>query len=247
MLILLSILLIIAVTVLVLLTRKEEKYRLKNLNKDDINKINILMIGNSFILKNNMHKILQEMLGSQYSVDVIAKPAYSLKRHLQNPQLEQALKNKKYQYVVMQEKSSIPIKFPERLSKNFGDMIKYISQYQQAWIPVIYETYGRCYISDPNPLLTQTMIDDAYENVSEEYNAKLAKVGEAFLKFRVMDKFEVTDSILFNCKRKYVIHPTQMGSILTAMVFYRLFTDNLIQGQGPDKILEVFREIVNNM
>ena len=187
--------------------------------------INILMIGNSFIYKNSMWKTLQTMLGSKYSIDRAAAPSLSLRGHIRQGDLSKILTGKRYDYIVLQENSGIPIKTPDKLAGNVERMISYINKYQpMGWKPILYETYSRCYTKDTNPERTQMVIDKAFRQASISNGCAVAEVGKAFMKFRQLSDFQVTDPILFNCTDKDVSHPSEMGSILTALVFYRLLT-----------------------
>lgn len=209
--------------------QNQESYRyMYETDSNPSDKINILMIGNSFIYKNSMWKTLQTMLGSKYNVDRAAFPSISLKQHISKGDLAKILSSKRYDYIVLQEKSGIPIKTPENLSENVGRMISYINKYQpMGWKPVLYETYSRCYLQDPNPEKTQLAIDRAFRYASiSNGDCAVAEVGRAFMKFRLTDDFKITDPILFNCTDKDTSHPSELGSLLTALVFYRFFTSN---------------------
>lgn len=195
-----------------------------NYNYIDTNPIKILMIGNSFITKNDMWKTLQTLLGDKYSVEVIAPPSASLKEHRKSGGLLSTLVSNRFDYIVLQEKSINPLRYPDRLPRTVAKMINYINKYQtKGWIPVLYETYSKCYI-DSNPLQNQKIISRAYEVAGSQNKCPVAKVGEAFMKFRLLGSYQITDPILLKCTNKDATHPTEMGSLLTALVFYRLFT-----------------------
>ena len=211
--------------------RSDTKYKyISNSLLEKSETINVLMIGNSFVYKNSMWKTLQTLLGSKYNIDRAAAPSLSLKQHREQGDLVPILTSKRYDYIILQEKSIIPMKYPERLSNNITKTIEYINKYQpQGWIPILYETYSRCYKYDPNPDITQQIISAAYEKAGLDNKCPVAKVGDSFIKFRLLDSFDITDPILLKCTEKDNIHPTDMGSLLTSLVFYKMLTGKSAQ------------------
>ena len=212
--------------------------------------LKILMVGNSFITKNNMWKILQSMLGSEYYIQVIAPPSASLKQHRQSGGLITTLITNRWDYIVLQEKSINPLRYPERLPRTIGKMIKYINNYQiMGWIPVLYETYSKCYIQSGDPEGDQQIISQAYQQAGKENKCPVAKVGQAFMKFRLLDQYDITDPILLRCTKDDSTHPTTMGSLLTALVFYSLFTGREA-ASAPierDDLILIFMDIVDSL
>lgn len=239
----LTIVIILCIITAILYRKNNELYRynyISNSTQRKLQTINILMVGNSFIYKNSLWKTIQKLLdstGLNYTIERAAAPSLSLKQHRDNGKLEPILRAKRYDYIILQEKSMIPLKYPDRLSGNVQKMIEYINQYQPpGWIPILYETYSKCYRSDLDPLGGQIIISKAYEKAARDNNCALAKVGDAFMKFRLLDSFDITDPILLKCTEKDTIHPSEMGSVLSAMVFYRLIVGKSI---GPDQVIAV--------
>src|SRR5688572_27055651 len=92
--------------------------------------IKMLFIGNSFTQRNNMPGLLADMAASRnvcVEYDLISAGGASLRSHWNAGRAAKAIKAGRYDYVMLQEQSTLPIKNAERMGENvrlFDESIK---------------------------------------------------------------------------------------------------------------------------
>lgn len=176
----------------------------------------ILMLGNSFTYYHNMPEILAELMHAE--VVSHTRGGAQLSEQL-NSETEmgartlKALASEKWNYVVMQEQSILPVKSPTSFLRSAEGLCRLI--HKNGAKPVFYATWayreGSAKLSG-TPYSYQEMDDAlyrAYHQAAKENNALIADVGRAFTSLRgILSLYEQADDY----------HPTQAGSTLAAGV-----------------------------
>jgi hypothetical protein len=178
--------------------------------------IRILFIGNSFTARNNLPGLIAQMAatrGKSMQHDLISAGGASLRAHWNAGKALKAIKNGHYEYVVLQEQSTLPIKNAKRMHENvrlFDEAIK-----GAGAKTVLYMTWARKHAPE-----SQKAITDAYFSIGQELNAAVIPVGVVWQRFlRKHDQ-----PILHDRDQS---HPTLAGSYLAACVFLTvLFSEN---------------------
>ena len=169
----------------------------------------VLFIGNSFTARNNVPGLvaqLAESRGKLLQHRLISAGGASLRMHWNKGLAQKALQQTHYDYVVLQEQSTLPIKNPLRMHENirlFDEEIK-ASGAQTA----LYLTWAR-----QNAPETQKAITNAYMTIGEELGAAIVPVGIAWQNF--IRKY--SHPVLHDADKS---HPSLAGSYLAACVFF---------------------------
>jgi hypothetical protein len=176
----------------------------------------ILFVGNSFTARNNVPGMLAALAaarGRTVEHKLISAGGASLKMHWNKGDALNALQHTKYDYVVLQEQSTLPVKNAARMKDN-------VRLFAGAVVAsgaklVLYLTWARSHAPE-----SQKAITDAYTSIGKELGAIVVPVGEAWK--RVLNK--AGHPILHD---KDQSHPSLAGSYLAACVFLAtLFEEN---------------------
>lgn len=178
--------------------------------------INLLFIGNSFTQRNNLPGLLADLAaarGLSLTHDLISAGGASLRRHWNEGRAAAAIASGGYDYVVLQEQSTLPVKNAKRMAENvrlFDDAIK-----RAGSQTVLYMTWARQHAPE-----TQQAITDAYNTIGNELGAIVIPVGLAWQSFLASHDQPVLHD-------RDQSHPTLAGSYLAACVFLAaLFNQN---------------------
>ena len=169
----------------------------------------ILFIGNSFTARNNVPALLAQLAesrGIQVQHQLISAGGASLRMHWNKGDAQKAMEQTLYDYVVLQEQSTLPVKNATRMHENvrlFDDAIK-ASGAKMA----LYLTWARQNAPD-----AQQVITSAYTTIGEELGATVIPVGVAWQNFIRTHKSPVLHD-------KDGSHPSVAGSYLAACVFF---------------------------
>ncbi len=170
----------------------------------------ILYIGNSFTQRNNLPGLLAELAaerGLNIDHELISRGGASLRTHWNSGQAARAIESGGYDYVVLQEQSTLPVKNAARMSENirlFDERIR-----QAGSKTVLYMTWARQHAPD-----SQQAITDAYRTIGQELGAIVVPVGQVWQSFLARyDQPELHD--------RDQSHPTLAGSYLAACVFLK--------------------------
>lgn len=169
----------------------------------------ILFIGNSFTARNNVPQLIAQMAGAcgkQFDHRLIQAGGASLRMHWNKGDAQRAIRETRFDYVVLQEQSTLPAKNPQRMHENirlFDEAIK-----DSGAKTALYLTWAR-----QNAPETQSAITNAYTTIGEELGAKVVPVGIAWQNF--LRKH--TQPVLHD---KDQSHPSLAGSYLAACVFF---------------------------
>ena len=171
--------------------------------------LNVLFIGNSFTARNDLPGLiarLAEAGGHHLQHQLISVGGASLRTHWNKGHAQNRIKEDDFDYVVLQEQSTLPVKNATRMHEN----VRLFDEVIRAAGPrtALYMTWARQHAQE-----TQRAITEAYESISREIGATAVPVGFAWQNFLARCR-----SPLLHDKDKS--HPTLAGSYLAACVFY---------------------------
>jgi hypothetical protein len=185
--------------------------------------INILFIGNSFTQRNQLPELLAGLSsarGLRINHELISVGGASLRSHWNAGRAAQAIETGGYDYIVLQEQSTLPVKNPKRMAENvrlFDELIKRVGSRT-----VLYMTWARQHAPE-----SQQAITDAYQVIGDELGAIVVPVGLAWQRF-----LATHDTPALHDRDKS--HPTLAGSYLAACVFLAvLVRENPVGLAGP--------------
>jgi hypothetical protein len=170
--------------------------------------VNILFIGNSFTQRNDLPGLIATMAAERevcIQQELISAGGASLRMHWNAGRAAQAIATGRYNYVVLQEQSTLPVKNAERMAENvqlFHEVIK-----QAGSKTVLYTTWARQHSPE-----SQKAITDAYNSVGKKIGAIVVPVGSAWAKFIAGDD----RPLLYDHDQS---HPSLTGSYFAACVF----------------------------
>jgi len=186
-------------------------------------KMRILFIGNSFTARNNLPDLIAQLAasrGRQLQHQLISAGGASLRMHWNKGEAQKAIEHTHYDYVVLQEQSTLPLKNPQRFHENirlFDQAIK-----AAGAKTALYLTWAR-----QNAPETQPAITDAYIAIGEELGARIIPVGVAWQHFIRQHR----SPVLHDQDRS---HPTLAGSYLAACVFFAVLFGESPAGISSD-------------
>jgi hypothetical protein len=170
--------------------------------------IDILFIGNSFTQRNDLPKLIDEMAEARdlcVKHELISAGGASLRTHWNAGRAAKSISVGGYDYVVLQEQSTLPAKNSKRMAENirlFDEAIK-----QAGSKTVLFMTWARQHTPE-----AQQAIADAFNSIGEELVAIVVPVGLAWQRF--LSKHD--RPVLHDHDQS---HPTLAGSYLAACVF----------------------------
>ena len=170
---------------------------------------NILFIGNSFTARNDVPGMIAQLAaarGYQLQHQLISAGGASLRMHWNKGEAQQAMNQTRYDYVVLQEQSTLPIKNAARMHENvrlFDQAIR-----ESGAKTALYLTWARQNVPEAQEAITK-----AYTTVGEELDATVIPVGVAWQNFLRQNHSPVLHD-------KDLSHPTLAGSYLAACVFF---------------------------
>ncbi len=183
----------------------------------------ILFIGNSFTARNNLPDLVAQLAaarGQQLQHQLIQTGGASLRMHWNKGEAQRAIEQTRYDYVVLQEQSTLPLKNPQRFHENvrlFDQAIK-----AAGAKTALYLTWAR-----QNAPETQAAITDAYTAIGEELGARIIPAGIAWENFlRKQPSLPLHD--------KDQSHPALAGSYLAACVFFAVLFGETPVGIASD-------------
>ena len=168
----------------------------------------MLFIGNSFTARNNLPHLIAQLaaeLGITADTTLLSMGGASLRMHWNKGLAPKAIADGKFDYVVLQEQSTLPVKNAARMRDNvllFDEAIKAAGSKT-----VLYMTWARKHSPDHQKLIT-----DAYESIGREIGATVVPVGKIWWQFMAKN-----DSPALHDKDQS--HPTLAGSYLAACAF----------------------------
>jgi hypothetical protein len=166
-----------------------------------------LVIGNSFTQRNDLPGLLAQLASARslsISHDLLSVGGASLRTHWNAGKAAKMIATGSYDYVVLQEQSTLPVKNPQRMAENvrlFDEAIK-----QAGSQTVLYMTWARQHAPE-----SQAKITDAYNVIGIELGSTVVPVGLVWQSFLA----EHDRPVLYDRDQS---HPTLAGSYLAACV-----------------------------
>jgi len=174
-------------------------------------KLSVLFIGNSHTYLNYMPRMLLALVdaedrGFELIVDQCTGEGASLEWHWKNPPSRDAITAKRWDYVVLQDRSGGPLEEPDSFARHAGLLDAEIRR--QAARTILYMTWA-----NRNRPETQAVLADVYSMTAHKLGALLAPVG---LAWQAVRRIEAD----FDLHHRDGRHANYSGSYLTACVFY---------------------------
>ena len=172
-----------------------------------------LFIGNSFTARNDLPEVIERLAaagGARFVSQLISAGGASLNRHWNAGKAVQAIKSGDFDYVVLQEQSTRPIKNPRLMHESLRLYDPVIREAGSKM--ALYLTWARKHAPAPQ---AQQAINDAYTSIARELDATVVPVGIAWQRFlaahdgRPPIELHAPDGS----------HPSLAGSYLAACVF----------------------------
>ena len=211
----------------------------QNQQATEINPMKVLFIGNSYTHYNNMPEIFGKIAKSKkIKIDVAmnAKSNHTFKMHCQRPELFEAIKTKKWDYVVLQGFSR-ELMFEKSIIDTatipyFKRIMDSVYANHSCTNVLLYMTWGykNGFSQNLEPLTYDEMsnnIHSGYKYLSELYDLSIVPIGEIWRSFRKNNP----EIELYQDDGQ---HPNLTGSYLIASGFYSaIFKSNPNGGYIP--------------
>jgi len=170
--------------------------------------IKVLFIGNSFTARNDLPGMITQIAaacGKSIQHRLIFAGGASLRAHWNAGKAIKELQTGRYDYVVLQEQSTLPVKNAIRMHENVRLFDEAITK--SGAKTILYLTWARQHSPE-----SQKAITDAYTSIGKELEATIVPVGVAWQKF--IRKY--SKPVLHDRDQS---HPTLAGTYLAACVF----------------------------
>eukprot|EP00164_Ancoracysta_twista_P019642 GFYU01034654.1.p1 GENE.GFYU01034654.1~~GFYU01034654.1.p1 ORF type:complete len:317 (-),score=54.95 GFYU01034654.1:17-967(-) len=182
-----------------------------------------LFLGNSFTKWNGLAEQIQSLLESG-PTDVrlkeymqITPGGCSLKTHLNKS--SDAISDQPWQWIVLQEQSTKPIKSQGKFFEASKDMCDMIRSRQSKVKIIFYMTWPRANANEED----SELLLSSYETIARETSSLLAPVGRAWIAVRRSHP----DINLYAADGS---HPSPLGTYLAALVFYSVLSGKPCSG-----------------
>ena len=169
----------------------------------------VLFIGNSFTARNDLPGMIAALAaaaGGRLEHRLVSVGGASLRTHWNKGEAAAAIRGGRYDYIVLQEQSTLPVKNAARMHENvrlFDGVIR-----AAGAKTALYLTWARRHAP-----AAQKAITDAYQSIGRELGATVVPAGVAWERFLAAhDRPALHD--------KDESHPTVAGSYLAACVFF---------------------------
>ena len=185
--------------------------------------LNVLFIGNSFTARNDVPGLIATMAagrGHRMTSRLLSIGGASLRQHWNKGIAPAAIRSEKYDTVVLQEQSTLPVKNAGRMHENVRQFDGPVREARARM--VLYLTWARRH----SPA-SQAAITEAYASIGRELGATVVPAGVAGERV-LRDHPEIT------LHDKDQSHPTLAGSYLAACVFFAvLFGESPVGAEAP--------------
>jgi hypothetical protein len=168
-------------------------------------RLNVLFIGNSFTARNDLPHLVAHMAdaaGAHLDHELLSIGGASLRTHWNKGEATKRIASGKFDYVVLQEQSTLPIKNPLRMREN---VLLFDAAIRKAKSKTaLYMTWARAHAP-----ATQALITQAYTTIGKEIAATIIPAGLAWQRALAEPKHPVLHD-------RDGSHPTLAGSYLAA-------------------------------
>jgi hypothetical protein len=174
--------------------------------------LKVLFIGNSFTARNDLPGLIARLAETRdkgLEHRLISAGGASLRTHWNAGEALKAIQGGRYDHVVLQEQSTLPVKNAKRMHENVRLVDEAIKAAGAR--TVLYMTWAR-----RNAPESQQAITDAYTSIGRELGATVVPVGLAWQRFLGKHDQPVQHD-------KDQSHPSLAGSYLAACVFLAVF------------------------
>jgi hypothetical protein len=200
--------------------------------------VRILFIGNSYTARNQLPRLVADLAAAaaharRVHTEAVVAGGASLRRHWNAGIAQRALTNGTWDFVVLQEQSTLPLKNPQRYHDNVRLFVGAIAAHGAR--TALYLTWSRRTAPD-----TQDAITDAVRRIAAEVKALVVPVGCAWQRAgREMPELQL-----------YVedgSHPSAAGSFLAACVFHVALFDEAVSGDAVADALRLDRALARKL
>ena len=184
--------------------------------------LHVLFIGNSYTYFNNLPKLLESIAGSQKTgrrieTEVLVSGGKTLQWHWENKRAIEAIRKGGWDFVVLQEHSTLGKIVPAGGAPEINDPATYFEFAEKfngeitkaGARTVLYATWARDGFPEQ-----QRRLDDAFTRLAQKLDAAIVPAGLAW----TVARLEAPSIQLHMPDRS---HPTMAGSYLNALLFYR--------------------------
>ncbi len=207
----------------------------------------ILFIGNSFTRRNDLPGMIARLAEAGkpkrvVETEQVIANGMALKAHWNRGEAREAIKRGKWDFVSLQEQSTLPLKNPSRMHESVRMFVEEIRSAKAE--PVLYMTWVRT--SAPE---RQDELAEAFLSIAEELKVRVAPVGLAW-----KEAFRKLPGIVLHDKDGS--HPNPLGTYLAACVFYAtlfgssavgLPLDPGVKGEADPKQIAVLQDIASKI
>jgi hypothetical protein len=198
----------------------------------------ILFIGNSYTTRNQLPRLLVDLAATaeqptQVEVATIFAGGASLRRHWNAGTAQKTLVTSTWDYVVLQEQSTLPVKNPQRYHENVRLFAAEIAKHGAKI--ALYLTWSRQQAPQ-----TQAQITRAVEDIAAKIGARVVPVGPAWHAAVREDP----SLVLYEDDGS---HPTVAGSYLAACVFLVSLFDQRPCGWSVSDRLKIDRAVATKL
>jgi hypothetical protein len=196
----------------------------------------VLFIGNSFTQRNDLPSLWAGLAengsrGTHIDSQVVAAGGASLRQHLNKGAATALLNENVWDFVVLQEQSTLPIKNPKRTHENIRDFHALIDRTGARTI--LYMTWARLQAPE-----TQAVLSSTYDEVGAELGVTVVPAGLAWQRVLSTEPAPA----LHDADES---HPTLAGSYLAACTFqWTLFGAPVGEPEAAARIPEAERLVL---
>ena len=171
--------------------------------------LDVLFVGNSFTARNDLPALVERLAnaaGKRLKHRLISVGGASLRTHWNKGEAARQIQRGRYDFVVLQEQSTLPVKNPGRMHENvrlFDECIKAAGSKTALCM-----TWARQHAPE-----SQAAITDAYVSIGREIGARVIPAGVAWERFLRKHKRPILHD-------RDQSHPTLAGSYLAACVAF---------------------------
>jgi len=212
-------------------------------NQNNTEPLNVLLVGNSSIYYNNMPEMLEDIAhknGREIKTKLIAFGGYTLRDHLNEGVVKKALDSLHWDFVVLNEQSTFGENYVVngvqrmRESESFYKTVREFDSLikKRGAKTVIISLYPRNNV----PQTDGEILDYSYMKIAKELDIELSPVSQTWRDIlNVKSKWQLY--------RDDNLHPTPLGSFVTASVIYSTITDSKskpMNGEITGSLIEEF-------